>query len=86
MLLTKLGEEFSSKLLFNFSVLPGSSSSLGSPSDIVVEPYNTLLSLNSLLENAHMALPIENSSLYRICTQSLNMKEVSFADINYLIA
>lgn len=45
-LLNKLSEEFSSKLIFNFSVLPGSSSSEGAPSDVVVEPYNTMLSLN----------------------------------------
>ncbi len=85
MLLNKLSEEYSSKILFNFSVLPGSSSELG-PSDVVVEPYNALLSLNSIVENSHLALPIENSSLYRICTKNLGMKEVSFADINYLIA
>lgn len=83
--MNKLSEEYSSKLLFNFSVLPGSSSGIG-PSDVVVEPYNTLLSLNQIVQSSHMALPIENSSLYRICSQNLKMKEVSFADINYLIS
>ena len=70
-LLNKLSEEYSSKLLFNFSVLPGSSSSEGAPSDVVVEPYNTLLSLNSIVESSQMAIPIDNRSLYRICSQNL---------------
>jgi tubulin beta len=67
MILDKLQQEYSSKILFNFSVFPGSASH-DSTSDVVVEPYNTLFSLKSLIESSHMALPIENKSLYRICS------------------
>lgn len=84
-LLGKLQEEYSTKMLFNFSLLPGSSSEKG-PSDVVVEPYNTLLSLKCLIESSHLVLPIENQSLYRICNQNLGVKSPSFADINYLIS
>ena len=71
--------------MFNFSVLPGSASS-ESTSDVVVEPYNTLFSMKSLIESSHMAIPIENKSLYRICSQNLGVKSPSFADVNYLIS
>jgi hypothetical protein len=66
-LLGKLQEDYSEKILFNFSVLPGSASEKG-PSDVVVEPYNTLLSMNCLIESSDLALPIENFSLNRICS------------------
>ena len=68
-LLNKLEQDYPNKILFNFSVYPGSASD--SPSDVVVEPYNTLLSLKSLIDTSHMDLTIENKSLYRICTQLL---------------
>lgn len=58
-LIDKLSQEYPEKIMMNFSVLPGSASS-DSTSDVVVEPYNTVFSLKSLVESSHMTLPIEN--------------------------
>ena len=44
LLLEKLSEEYSDKLAFNFSILPGSTN--GGVSDVVTEPYNAIMSLN----------------------------------------
>lgn len=66
-ILGKLESDYPNKIVFNFSVLPSSASN-SAPSDVVVEPYNTIFSLKSLVESSHMTLPIENQSLYRICT------------------
>lgn len=50
LLLEKLNEDYSDKMNFNFSILPGSTN--GGVSDVVVEPYNAVFSINSLIENS----------------------------------
>ena len=55
-------------------------------SDVVVEPYNTLMSMNGLLNASHMSIVLENASLNRICTNLLKIKQPSFADANYIIS
>ncbi len=57
-LLNKLEQDYPNKLLFNFSVYPGSAS--GGASDVVVEPYNTMFALKSLIDTSHMDMTIEN--------------------------
>jgi tubulin beta len=47
LILEKLSEEYSDKLSFSFSVLPGSTT--GVVSDVVTEPYNSVLTLNNLI-------------------------------------
>jgi len=71
LILEKLNEEFCDKINFNFSVLPGSTN--GGNSDVVTEPYNTIFSLNQLIENSQAVFPIENRALYRICEQNLKI-------------
>jgi hypothetical protein len=65
LLLDKLSEEYSDKLAINYSIFPGSLN--GGPSDVVVEPYNAILTLNSLIESSKACFTIENSALHRIC-------------------
>jgi tubulin beta len=90
-LLNKLEQEYPINILFNFSVYPGSSTGessvkgLGSVSDIVVEPYNTMFALNTLVNTSHMDVVLENPALYRICTNLLKVQSPSFADINYIV-
>lgn len=36
-------------------------------SDSVVEPYNTVLALNQLIENADICMMIDNEALYDLC-------------------
>lgn len=85
LLLEKLTEEFPDKIAFNFSIYPGSTSDNGT-SDVIVEPYNTIFSLNTLIESSHASFSIENNSLYRICEQNLKIKNPSFGDINQVVS
>jgi len=71
LLMEKLREEYPDQIGFNFSVLPGSTN--GGNSDTVVEPYNAVLSLNTLMENSNAVFPIENSALFRIATKQLKL-------------
>lgn len=65
-------------------MLPGSTT--GEASDVVVEPYNTMLALKTLIDTSHMDNLLDNKSLNRICTQLLKVDKPSFADANYLIS
>ena len=64
-----------------FSVLP-------SPkvSDVVVEPYNTVLSINQLIENTDSVVCYDNEALYDICFRTLKINNPQFADLNHLIS
>lgn len=79
-----MSEDYCDKLSIAYSIMPGST--LGGNSDVVVEPYNSILTLNALIESSHAAFPIENRALYNICQNGLKIKNPSFEDINYLIA
>jgi tubulin beta len=65
LILEKLSEEYSDKLNIGFSIFPGSTN--GGVSDVVTEPYNSILTLNTLIENCSAVFSIENPALYRIC-------------------
>lgn len=83
-MLDKLNEEYCDRLNINYSVFPGST--FGGTSDVVVEPYNSILSLNSLIESSHATFTFENSALHKICQNNLKIANPTFEDINYLIA
>jgi len=40
-------------------------------SDVVVEPYNSVLTVHHLVENTDMCMMIDNEALYKICYESL---------------
>jgi tubulin beta len=84
LILEKLSEEYSEKLSFTFSVLPGSTN--GIVSDVVTEPYNSVFTLNNLIENSHASFTLENGAINRICSKNLKIQHPSFADINHIIA
>lgn len=84
LILEKINEDYSDKLSINFSIVPGSV--FGGTSDIVVEPYNSILALNTLVESSHATFYLENAALNRICQNNLKIKNASYDDLNYLIA
>jgi hypothetical protein len=55
-------------------------------SDVVIEPYNAMFALKSIIDSSHADLVIENSSLNRICQNLLKVNQPTFADINYITA
>lgn len=84
LLLERLSEEYSDSLRFNFSILPGSTN--GGVSDVVTEPYNSVLALNGLIEHSQAVFPIENGALNRICQKNLKIAKPTFQDVNHIIA
>ncbi|MCQ2821370.1 MAG: tubulin gamma chain [archaeon] len=85
-LLEKLNERFPKKLIQTYSVFPAASSS----SDIVVTPYNSILTLKRLILNSDSVVVIDNSALNSITGDKFNIgvqsPSVSFQQQNSLIA
>ncbi|EEQ82258.1 hypothetical protein NCER_101053 [Vairimorpha ceranae BRL01] len=81
LLLSKIREEFSDRMICTFSVVP-------SPkvSDTVVEPYNATLSIHQLVENADITFCIDNEALYDICLKTLKLNNPGYGDLNHLVS
>ena len=55
-------------------------------SEVVVEPYNTVLSAHQLIENSDMTFAFDNEALYDICFNTLKLKSPNYDDLNHLVA
>eukprot|EP00211_Chloroparvula_japonica_P002186 CAMPEP_0119118818 /NCGR_PEP_ID=MMETSP1310-20130426/572_1 /TAXON_ID=464262 /ORGANISM="Genus nov. species nov., Strain RCC2339" /LENGTH=463 /DNA_ID=CAMNT_0007108213 /DNA_START=91 /DNA_END=1482 /DNA_ORIENTATION=+ len=81
LILSKVREQYPDKMVSTFSVVP-------SPkvSDTVVEPYNAVLSMHQLLENADEVFCIDNEALYDICFKTLKLDNPTYGDLNKLVS
>jgi len=81
LLIYKIKEEYPDRMLSTYSVFP-------SPkvSEVVVEPYNAVLSTNQLVENSDMTFCFDNEALYDICQNTLKMRSPNYANLNHLVA
>ena len=55
-------------------------------SEVVVEPYNAVLSAHQLVENSDMTFCFDNEALYDICFNTLKLRSPSYSDLNQLVA
>ncbi len=78
-LLEKLNDRYPKKLVQTYSVFPGDN-------DVVVQPYNSLLTLKRLTQNADCVVVLDNTALNRIAVDRLKMMNPSIAQINSLIS
>eukprot|EP01126_Amoeba_proteus_P061002 TRINITY_DN813_c1_g1_i6.p1 TRINITY_DN813_c1_g1~~TRINITY_DN813_c1_g1_i6.p1 ORF type:complete len:253 (-),score=30.64 TRINITY_DN813_c1_g1_i6:754-1512(-) len=79
-LLESLHDRFPNKLVQTYSVFPHSES------DVVVQPYNSILSLKRLVLNADSVVVLDNISLHSIASNVLHLQNPGFSDINDLIS
>jgi tubulin beta len=80
LILERLRQAYPKKKIFTFSVAP-------SPliSDSAVEPYNAILTLQRILDNADAAVLLDNEALFRIAKAKLN-RSPNYMDLNHIIA
>jgi len=78
--LSSLREEYPDRMISTYSVVPSAKSS-----DVVLEPYNTTLSLHHLMENADECFLFDNEALRGICEETLRIEDPSNDDYNKLI-
>lgn len=80
LILERLRQAYPKKRIFTFSVVP-------SPliSDSAVEPYNAILTLQRILDNADAAVLLDNEALFRIAKSKLH-RSPNYMDLNHIIA
>jgi tubulin gamma len=79
--LERLNDRFPKKLLQTYSFFPDSQKG-----DVVVQPYNALLTLKRLVNNADSVVVLDNMALSRIVADSLRIQTSSFDQTNQLAA
>ena len=81
-LLERLNDHFPKKLIQTYSVFPNQADS----SDVVVQPYNSLLTLKRLTLNADAVVVLDNTALNRIATERMHIDNPSVEQINSLVS
>lgn len=81
-LLEALNDRYPKKLVQTYSVFPNQSES----SDVVVQPYNSLLTLKRLTLNADAVTVLDNTALNRLATERLHIPNPSFSHTNSLVS
>ncbi|KAJ3031595.1 UNVERIFIED_CONTAM: gamma-tubulin [Siphonaria sp. JEL0065] len=81
-LLEYLGDRYPKKLIQTYSVFPNSEET----SDVVVQPYNSMLSLKRLTQNADSVVVLDNAALNRIAADRLRIENPTFAQTNQLVS
>ncbi|RKO84380.1 tubulin gamma chain [Blyttiomyces helicus] len=81
-LLETLNDRYPKKLVQTYSVFPNSEET----SDVVVQPYNSLLSLKRLTLNADSVVVLDNAALNRIAVDRLHIPNPTFAQTNQLVS
>ncbi len=81
-LLERLNDAYPKKLIQTYSVFPNSEET----SDVVVQPYNSLLSMKRLTNNADSVIVLDNAALSRIAADRLHLQNPSYSQTNQLVA
>lgn len=82
-LLELLADRYPKKLLQTFSVFPNQNEDA---SDVVVQPYNSVLTLKRLALEAEAVVVLDNTALNRIAVQQLRADNPTVQHINSLVA
>ncbi|KAH7132346.1 Tubulin/FtsZ, GTPase domain-containing protein [Dendryphion nanum] len=80
-MLERLNDRFPKKLIQTYSVFPNTQEG-----DIVVQPYNSLLSMRRLTQNADSVVVLDNGALSRIAADRLHVQNPSFQQTNQLVS
>ncbi|XP_044286074.1 tubulin delta chain isoform X3 [Varanus komodoensis] len=54
--------------------------------EVIVQNYNSVLTLSHLYQSSDALLIHENDAMHKICAQLMNIKQISFRDVNQVIA
>ncbi|XP_053957560.1 tubulin gamma-1 chain [Anastrepha obliqua] len=81
-IMERLSDRFPKKLIQTYSVFPNQDEI----SDVVVQPYNSMLTLRRLTSCADCVVVLDNTALNRIATDRLHIQNPSFTQINTLVS
>jgi len=78
-LLERLNDHYPKKLIQTYSVFPNEN-------DVVVQPYNWLLSTKRLILNADCVVVLDNNALTNIAVERLKILQPTFSQINSIVS
>ena len=79
-LLERLNDKFPKKLIQTYSVFPNAQEG-----DVVVQPYNSILTLKRLVDHADSVVVLDNGALARISADRLHVQTPSLDQTNQLV-
>eukprot|EP00047_Mylnosiga_fluctuans_P005135 m.238648 g.238648 ORF g.238648 m.238648 type:complete len:470 (+) comp13334_c0_seq1:39-1448(+) len=82
-LLETLHDRFPKKLIQTYSVFPNEQDDV---SDVVVQPYNSLLTLKRLTLHADCVVVLDNTALNRIASERLQLPKPTLEQVNQLVS
>jgi hypothetical protein len=80
-LLERLNDRFPKKLIQTYSVFPDHESG-----DVVVQPYNSVLTMKRLTNHADSVVVLDNAALARLAVSNLGVHQASFVQTNQLVS
>ncbi|KAL9604002.1 MAG: hypothetical protein Q9219_000764 [cf. Caloplaca sp. 3 TL-2023] len=81
-MLERMNDRFPKKLIQTYSVFPDTQGG----GNVVVSPYNSLLAMRRLTQNADSVVVLDNGALSRIAADRLHVQEPSFQQTNQLVS
>ncbi|XP_058532527.1 tubulin delta chain isoform X3 [Ochotona princeps] len=75
-----LQDQFSNSLRMNQIIWPYGTG------EVIVQNYNSILTLSHLYRSSDALLVHENDAIHKICAKLMNIKQISFRDINQVLA
>uniref|UniRef100_A0A8B9T721 Tubulin delta chain n=1 Tax=Anas platyrhynchos TaxID=8839 RepID=A0A8B9T721_ANAPL len=75
-----LRDAFPSSFILNHVIWPYGTG------EVIVQNYNSVLTLSHLYQSSDALLVHENDVIHKICAQLMHMKQISFKDVNQVIA
>eukprot|EP00043_Microstomoeca_roanoka_P008585 m.82624 g.82624 ORF g.82624 m.82624 type:complete len:455 (-) comp14308_c1_seq1:19-1383(-) len=82
-LLERINDRYPKKLVQTYSVFPHQDDET---SDVVVQPYNSVLTLKRLTQNADCVVVLDNNALNRIASERLQMDKPDVTIVNQLVS
>ncbi|XP_076433740.1 tubulin delta chain isoform X3 [Peromyscus maniculatus bairdii] len=76
----KLQDQYSSALKMNQIIWPYGTG------EVIVQNYNSILTLSHLYRSSDALLIHENDAVHKICARRMNIKQISFRDLNQVLA
>ncbi|XP_077708542.1 tubulin delta chain isoform X5 [Canis aureus] len=75
-----LQDQYSNSLKMNQIIWPYGTG------EVIVQNYNSVLTLSHLYRSSDALLVHENDAIHKICAKRMNIKQISFSDINQVLA
>ena len=82
LLLERLAERYPKKLIQTYSVFPNQQET----ADVVVQPYNSLLTMKRLTLHADAVVVLDNTALNRIAVDRLHLTNPTFSETNSIVS